>query len=302
MCDPEPRLPEAEQEIKSSRTLTQISDDKTFTCNRRLSVFIGGLILLWLATPALAQWINYPSAGAPRLPDGKPNLAAPAPRTADGHSDLSGIWGWEDNRPCPPDGCPDQKVGQEFINIGWSVKGGLPFQTWAAQLAKERLAANSKDDPQSHCLPRGALRIHTDGLLKKIVQTPGLLVILTERNAGYRQIFTDGRPLPEDPTPSWNGYSSGKWEGDTLVVHSNGFRDGIWLDASGSPMTEAARMLEKFRRSRYGTLEIEITVDDSKAYTKPWTVKLTQPLVADTELLDYICLENERDSRHFVAK
>ena len=302
MCDPEPRPPGAEQEIKSSRRLTQINADKTFTCNRRLSVFIGGLNLLCLATPALAQWINYPTAGAPRLPDGKPNLAAPAPRTTDGHPDLSGIWGWEDNRPCPPDGCPDQKVGQEFINIGWSVKGGLPFQTWAAQLAKERLAANSRDDPQSHCLPRGALRIHTDGLLKKIVQTPGLLVILTERNAGYRQIFTDGRPLPEDPTPSWNGYSSGKWEGDTLVVQSNGFRDGIWLDASGSPMTEAARMLEKFRRPRYGTLEIEITVDDSKAYTKPWTVKLTQPLVADTELLDYICLENERDSRHFVAK
>ena len=302
MCDRETRPPGAEQEIKSSRTLTQVNADKTFTCNRRLSVFIGGLILLWLATPALAQWINYPTAGVPRLPDGKPNLAAPAPRTAEGHPDLSGIWGWEDNRPCPPDGCPDQKVGQEFINIGWSVKGGLPFQTWAAQLAKERLAANSKDDPQSHCLPRGALRIHTDGLLKKIVQTSGLLVILTERNAGYRQIFTDGRPLPEDPTPSWNGYSSGKWEGDTLVVQSNGFRDGIWLDASGSPMTEAARMLEKFRRSRYGTLEIEITVDDPKAYMKPWTVKLTQPLVPDTELLDYICLENERDSRHFVAK
>ena len=144
--------------------------------------------------------------------------------------------------------------------------------------------------------------VRFDGLLKKIVQTPGLLVILTERNAGYRQIFTDGRPLPEDPTPSWNGYSSAKWEGDTLVVQSNGFRDGIWLDASGSPMTEAAKMTERFRRPRNGTLEIEITVDDAKAYTKPWTVKPTQPLVGDTELLDYICLENERDSRHFVAK
>ena len=267
----------------------------------KLSVAAGFAALL-LCLPVSAQWVNYPTAGIPRHPDGKPNLAAPAPRAADGKPDLSGIWGWEDNRPCPPDGCPDQKVGQEFINIGWSVKGGLPFQPWAAQLAKERLAANSKDDPQSHCLPRGALRIHTDGLLKKIVQTPGLLVVLTERNAGYRQIFTDGRPLPEDPTPSWNGYSSGKWEGDTLAIESNGFRGGIWLDASGSPMTEAAKMTERFRRPRFGTLEIEITVDDPKAYTKPWTVKLTQPLVADTELLDYICLENERDARHFVAK
>ena len=259
-------------------------------------------ILLFVAAPLSAQWITYPTAGVPRLPNGKPNLSAPTPRTDDGKPDLSGIWAWEDNRPCPPDGCPDQKVGQEFINIGWSVKGGLPFQPWAAALAKERNAANSKDDPQSYCLPRGALRIHTDGLLKKIVQTPGLLAILTERNAGYRQIFTDGRPLPEDPTPSWNGYSSGKWEGDTLVVQSNGFRDGMWLDASGTPMTEAARTVEKFRRPRYGTLEIEITVDDPKAYTAPWTVKLTQPLVVDTDLLDYICLENERDSRHFVAK
>jgi hypothetical protein len=258
--------------------------------------------LLGAAVPAAGQWLDYPTPNVPRLPNGKPNLSAPAPRSADGKPDLSGIWGWEDNRPCPPEGCTDIKVGQEFINIGWSVKGGLPFQPWAAQLAKQRMAANAKDDPQSHCLPRGALRIHTDGLLKKIIQTPGLLVILTERDAGYRQIFTDGRPLPVDPTPSWNGYSSGKWDGDTLVVESNGFRAGLWLDASGSPLTEAARSIEKFRRPNYGTLEIQITVDDPKAYTAPWTVKLTQPLLVDTDLLDYICLENEKDSRHFVSK
>jgi hypothetical protein len=238
----------------------------------------------------------------PRLPNGKPNLAAPAPRTADGKPDLSGIWGWEDNRPCPPDGCADQKIGQEFINIGWSLKGGLPYQPWAAELVKKRRAENSKDDPQSRCLPRGALRMHTDGLLKKFVQVPGLLMILHERNAGYRQIFTDGRPLPADPNPSWNGYSSGKWDGDTLVVQTTGFLDGGWLDSGGSPITESAQMTERFRRPNFGTLEIEITVDDPKAYTAPWTVKLKQPLVTDTELLDYICLENERDSKHFVAK
>ena len=249
-----------------------------------------------------AQWVNYPTPGVPRLPNGKPNLTAPAPRTSDGKPDLSGIWGWEHNRPCPPDGCPDQPVGQEFINIGWSLKGGLPYQPWAAELVKKRRAANSKDDPQSVCLPRGAMRINTDGLLKKIVQAPGLMLILTERNANYRQIFTDGRPLPVDPNPSWNGYSSGQWEGDTLVVHSNGFRDDMWLDTFGSPLTEAAKVTEKYRRPNYGSLEIEMTVDDPKAYTTPWTIKLNQPLVTDTELLDYICLENERDSRHFVAK
>lgn len=254
-----------------------------------------------LAAPVCAQWLNYPTAGIPRLPNGKPNLAAPPPRTADDKPDLSGIWAWEDNRACPPDGCPDAKIGQEFLNIGWSLKGGLPYQPWAADLVKARRAANAKDDPQSHCLPRGALRVLTDSMLKKMVQTPGLLVILSERDAAYRQIFTDGRPLPVDPAPSWNGYSSGKWEGDTLVVHTIGFRDGLWLDSAGSPMTEGAKMTEKFRRPKFGTLEIEITVDDPKAYTAPWTVKLTQPLVVDTDLLDYICLENERDSRHFVG-
>jgi len=263
---------------------------------------IAAIVTVAASRPAAAQWLNYRTAGIPRTANGRPDLNAPAPRTREGKPDFSGIWGWEDNRPCPPDGCPDQKVGQEFINIGWSLPGGLPYQPWAAQLVKKRSAENSKDDPQSRCLPRGGLRILTDGLFKKTIQTPGLLVILTERNAGYRQIFTDGRPLPEDPNPSWNGYSSGKWEGDALVVETVGFRDDLWLDASGSPLTSAAKVTERFRRPNFGRLEIEITVNDSKAYTKPWTVTLRQPLVTDTELLDYICLENERDVTHFVAK
>lgn len=257
---------------------------------------------LALCASASAQWINYPTAGVPRLRGGKPNLNAPAPRTGDGKPDLSGIWGWDHNRPCPPQGCDDQPIGQEFLNIGWSLKGGLPYQPWAAEAVKTHRARNSVDDPQTRCLPRGALRIFTDATLKRFVQTPGLLVILAERNATYRQIFTDNRPLPEDPTPSWNGYSSGKWEGDTLVVQSNGFRGDLWLDSGGSPLTEAARVIEKFRRTNFGNLQIEITVDDPKAYTRPWTIKLNQPLVVDTELLDYICLENEKDASHFVAK
>jgi hypothetical protein len=266
------------------------------------SLAAAAVILTAAFQPAAAQWLHYPTPGVPRSSAGKPNLAARAPRTPDGKPDLSGMWGWEDNRPCPAGGCPDQKVGQEFINIGWSLKDGLPYQPWAAELVKERQAQNSKDDPQSRCLPRGALRIHTDGLLKKFVQTPGLLLILTERNASYRQIFTDGRPLPVDPDPSWNGYSSGKWDGDTLVVQTIGFRDDMWLDAGGSPLTSAAKVTERFSRPSFGKLEIEITVDDPKAYTKPWTIQLNQPLVADTELLDYICLENERDTAHFVGR
>ena len=133
-----------------------------------------------------------------------------------------------------------------------------------------------------------------------MVQTPGLLLILNEYNKTYRQIFTDGRPLPTDPQPTWDGYSIGKWDGDTVVVETTGFRDGIWLDASGDPLTDAAKVTERFRRVNYGHLEIEFTVDDPKAYTKPWTVKLNQILALNTDLLDYICLENERDLRHLV--
>jgi hypothetical protein len=232
---------------------------------------------------AHGQWLKYPTPGIPRTKDGKPDLSGPAPRTPDGKPDLSGIWGRGGRVP-------------ELKDVPLRPE----VRALAVQISESQ---NNKDQPLAQCLPH--FMVHIAPLsLYKIVQTPGLIVILYESQGMPlpRQIFTDGRPLPDDPTPSWNGYSSGKWEGDTLVVQSNGFRDGIWLDASGSPMTEAARMLEKFRRPRYGTLEIEITVDDPKAYTAPWTVKLKQPLVVDTELLDYICLENERDARHFVAK
>jgi len=249
-----------------------------------------------------AQWLKYPTAGVPRTSEGRPDLSAPAPRTADGKPDLSGMWDIEHNRPCPPGGCADMQVGQEFVNIGWSLKGGLPYQPWASEARKARMEQNGKDDPSTHCLPRGAVKSHTSPLFRKIVQVPGLVVILSEANASYRQIFTDGRPLPEIEQPSFNGYSSGRWDGDTLVVQTIGFKDGLWLDRSGSPMTDAARMTEKFKRVSYGKLEIDITVDDPKAYTAPWTVTLNHFIVVDTELLDYICLENEKSLIHLVGK
>lgn len=255
-------------------------------------------LIFTLCTPAWPQWLNYPTAGVPRLPDGKPNLTSPTPRAADGKPDLSGVWGWELNMPCPPGGCLDAQLGKEFVNIGASLKGGLPYQPWAAALVKTRRDRLFRDDPGTRCLPRGAPRIYTDVMLKKILQLPGLVVILTERNASYRQIFTDGRPLPLDPTPSFNGYSSGKWVGDTLVVETMGFHDDLWLDSGGSPMTDAAKMTERIRRPNFGHLEIEMTVDDPKAYTAPWTVKINQPIVVDTDLLDFICLENEKDAPH----
>jgi hypothetical protein len=249
-----------------------------------------------------AQWLRYPTAGVPRTSAGTPDLDAPPPRTADGKPDLSGTWDVEHNRPCPPEGCADMPVGHEFINIGWSLPGGLPYRPWAAALAKKRTEELRKEDPTTFCLPIGIVRLHTMALLKKIIQVPGLLVILNEHNATYRQIFTDGRPLPADPNPSWVGYSSGSWEGDTLVVQTAGFRDGLWLDANGSPLTEGARVTERFRRVTYGKLEIDVTVDDVKAYTAPWTVKLNQFIALDTDLLDYICNENEKDVTHLIGR
>ena len=253
-------------------------------------------------SPLPAQWISYPTAGVPRTPDGAPDLSAACPRGPDGKPDLSGLWLTEPRRDATPNfpGC--EPTAEEFTNIGFSLKGGLPYQPWAADLVKVRRAELRLHDPLSYCLPVGPVRLHTWSTPRKVIQTPGLVVLLNELNASYRQIFTDGRPLPADPNPSWNGYSSGKWEGDTLVVQTSGFHDGIWLDRNGSPMTDAAKITERFRRPNYGTMEIELTVDDPKAYTAPWTIKLVHTLVLDTDLMDYICVENEKDFGHLVGK
>ncbi|HUI78980.1 MAG TPA: hypothetical protein VLY24_13725 [Bryobacteraceae bacterium] len=260
-------------------------------------------LALWLLTAAAplgAQWLNYPTPGIPRLPDGTPNLSAPVPRTADGKPDLSGLW--EPTGSSSSTFVGNSQRDPKFQDVSLEMKGGLPLQPWAAELVKARRAENNKDDPDTHCQPLGPIKMHLHPYPRKIIQTPGLLVILFERDTAYRQIFTDGRPLPEDPQPSFNGYSSGKWEGDQLVVKTNGIRDGTWLDVSGTPLTSAALVTERFRRPSFGRLEIDITVDDSKAYTKPWSIHVNQSLASDTELLEFVCLENERDIRHLVGK
>lgn len=261
------------------------------------------MILSALSAPLAAQWLQYTVPGIPRLADGKPNLAAPAPRSSDGHPDLSGIWRLR--RPCVADAfnpCSVDAGGQEFADIGASLPGGLPYQPWAAELVKKRRADFGRDDPVGRCKAAGALRLLTYPLYRKIIQTPAVTAILSERDVTYRQVFTDGRPLPEDPEPGWNGYSVGKWQGDALVVETVGLRDGTWLDRNGSPLTEAAKMTERFRRTNFGALDVDVTIDDSKAYTKPWTVRLHQVLVPDTELLDYYCNDNEKDTVHAVGK
>jgi hypothetical protein len=251
------------------------------------------------ASPLVAQWLKYPTAGVPRSPDGKPNLTAPTPRTREGKPDFSGMWLTADGFPCTqqtvgPQCGAELPMSRYGINMGAGLPGGLPYQPWAAEQVKHETEQNSKDDPHARCLPDTFVRLYGLPHMQKFVQVPGLLMMIYELNASYRQVFTDGRPLPADPQPSWNGYSSGKWEGDTLVVDSIGFRDGLWLDIVGSPMTDAAKVRERIRRPDYGHLEIEVTVDDSKAYTRPWTVTLKQAIVVDTELVDEICLENEK--------
>jgi hypothetical protein len=268
---------------------------------------------LALAVPVAAQWPPYPTRGVPRTSTGEPDLTAPPPRTPEGRPDLSGIWenlGWDQlssgvggagGAPGTNPAALNRRFGPAlFFDIGNGVEGGLPLQPWAAELKKQRMAAHSKDNPDAHCLPMGNMQFHTHPQPRKIIQTPDVLVILYEANGGIRQIFTDGRPLPDnDPQPWWYGYSVGRWEGDTLVVETRHFRDGGWLDVNGSPLTDAGRMIERFRRPAYGTLELEITVDDPKAYTRPWTVRFDQRLLVDTELIEFVCLENEKSTRYF---
>jgi len=247
------------------------------------------------------QWLKYPTDGLPRNKDGTLNRNAPAPRLADGHPDLSGLWHAADPNRCRGRGGQFVNCGVEIGgsplggNLGRNLPGGsLPYKPEVAKMVAARHADDSRDDPHVRCLPDNPPRTWTLPHLTKAIHTPKLLALLYEVNAMYRQIFIDGRPLPEDPTPGWNGYSTAHWEGDTLVVQSAGFRDNLWIDTGGSPMSDVAKMTEKIRRPNYGTLEIELTIDDPKNYTKPFTVTLTDNIEIDTELIDEFCLENEK--------
>jgi hypothetical protein len=265
---------------------------------------VGVVAIVSVTSSVSAQWPTYPKADAPRTADGKVRLDAPVPRTADGKPDLSGVWDTVRTGTgqviVGKDVPPLQRTSQ-FWNIGAGLDGDLPLQPWAFELRAQRVANHSRDNPDAHCLPIGLTQLHNHPQPRKIIQTPSVIVILYEANDGIRQIFTDGRPLPNnDPQPWWYGYSVGKWEGDTLVVETSNFRDGGWLDVNGAPLTDAAKMTERFRRLDYGTLEIEVTVDDPKAYTRPWTaVKIRQRLLPDDELIEFICAENEKSSKHF---
>jgi hypothetical protein len=246
------------------------------------------LAVQMLAIPAAGQWLKQPTPGIPRTPDGKADLNAPAPKSPNGKPDLTGMWQ-------PPGGYVDDIIKD-------LKPGEVSLQPWAAELYQHRRDNLNKEDPTGWCVVGGVPRSDVVPYPFRIYTLPGVTLILYEAVQSYRQIFTDGRALPKDPNPAWMGYSVGHWDGDTWVVETAGFNDHGWIDNWGLPNTEALRVTERFRRKDFGHMDLEITVDDSKAYTKPWTVNLPFRLLPDTELLEYICNENNKDVEHLVGK
>jgi hypothetical protein len=291
-------------DVKRHLALIPVPGGLESVCNKELimtnfpgavkRVILMGLVIVWAgwagAGIAEAQWEPYPWKNMPRTPDGKVDLNAPARRTADGKPDLSGFW------------MPQQAV-KHLMNLAADLKpDDVPLQPWAAELYKERIANNGKDHPGVRCLPSGIPEKNNipDGL--KVVQTPELLIFLYESRTIYRQVFMDGRPLPKNAQPTWMGYSIGRWEGDTLVIETIGQNGKTWLDMRGLPGTEQMKVTERYTRPSIGRINIDVTIDDPKAYTKPWTVTLNWRLVPDTDLIESICEENNKDPQHMVGK
>jgi hypothetical protein len=276
-----------------------------------------GILLAGAVSSAPAQWLNYRDPKTPRTRDGKPNLSAQAPRASDGRPDLSGVWQTE---PSPPEemarlfpgldkvvlvGDDPRTFSKYMLNVLADFKPeeapirpgtGVSFGPSAKSLAG--------DQPSSHCLPLGITMAEGIGspIPYKIVQTPGLIMVLYEADGMHRQIYTDGRKHPPDPDPTWLGYSIGKWEGDTLVVDTVGFNDKSWLDAFGHPHSEALHLTERFHRRDFGHMDLQITIEDPKMYTRPFTIRYNQRLLPDTDILETVCTENEKDRAHLGSR
>jgi hypothetical protein len=270
------------------------NDRERITEQGPLKIALTGMALVFLMAGSVSgQWLKIPLPGTPRTPDGRPDLTAPAPRTQQGQPDLSGIW----QRPRGATPGTASNTPNDGVANGVEVL----FQPWAEALYKARAENNGKGTPSERCLPHGITKAVSVPEPFKIVQTQELIVILHEEFNHYRQIFTDGRGVPENRNPTWLGYSRGKWDGDTLVVDTVGFVDETWLDFRGHPATDALHIIERIRRRDFGHLEIQFTIDDPKAYVKPWAVTMMFDLLPDTELIEHIC-ENETDAAHLVGK
>jgi hypothetical protein len=242
-------------------------------------------LLVAFSLPGTAQWLEHPTPGTPRTVDGAPDLDSPTPRLPDGSVDLSGVW---------------VAVTPRYIG---DLSGGqdVPFQPWAEELYEERRANLGRDDPEAQCLPQGVPKVNTLPYPFKIFNTPDAVVILYEMYYLHRQVFTDGRELPSEYiAPAWMGYSIGEWAGDEFVVTTSGFNDKMWMDTNGHPHTDQLVVTERFRRLNFGRMEIEVTIDDPGAYTAPWGVTMSHELLADTELLEFVC-EKNIDPEHLVG-
>jgi hypothetical protein len=273
------------------------------------TALVAGL-LVCTATTASAQWPEYPSRNVPRTADGEVDIQAPPPRTAEGRIDFTGIWqagggfggfgrrGRGGRGAAEPSDTPPVA---SFGEIGRGLEGGLPLTEWGREVKEQRMARSMQDNPDAHCLPMGHMQFHLHPQPRKMIQTEDVIVMLYEGNAGIRQIFLDGRPSPDNnPLPWWYGYSTGHWEGDELGVVTTHMKDDGWLDVNGSPFTSQGTITERFRRPNFGTLEIDVTIDDPIAYTEPFTVRVNQRIMVDTNLIEFVCIENEQSSEYFI--
>jgi hypothetical protein len=280
--------------------------------NNSISMIFAALAtLLAGATMLLAQWPERRTEG-PRTEAGELDLKAPAPKTRDEHPDLSGLWqpmrlnranaNGRGRGGRAPVRAPGEPPAAQFGDLGAGFEKGLPYTEWGRQTRDQRKANNSKDNPDAHCRPLGLMQLHTHPFEKKIVQGQGAIVIMYNANNDVRQILMNGQTLPEvgpELAPWWYGYSVGKWEGDTLVVTTVGFRDDVWLDVNGSPLTGTGKMVERFTRPNFGTLQIDVTIEDPKAYMEPFTVRVMQQLMPNTELFESVC--EDRDAGHYLG-
>src|SRR5499425_2539690 len=243
------------------------------------------LVLLWASASLSAQFLEYPTQGIPRTQDGKPNLSAPAPRLPDGKPDLSGVWN-------PPMGY--------LRDLAKDLKDPVPFKPAAKAIYDERAAGlRWREEPDANCLPQGVPKVLLAPAPWRVVQTPERIFFVHEAFNLWWQVFMDGREfVPSgDVMPAWHGYSTGKWDGDTLVVDSRGFNGKVWLDQLGKPSSEALHVTTRFRRKDVGHMDIQITIDDPEMYTKPWGANVEVTLQPNAELMEFICLENEKDTR-----
>ena len=262
-----------------------------------------GLAVLGACVSVEAQWLNQPMAGAPRTADGKVNMTGPVSRL-NGKPDLSGIWQVQGEPRAPGGlfGLGESINSRYFRDVLADFKPNeLPLTPAGAELRRQH-SLPTAFNPPLNCLPDGVPHGNLLPEPFKILHTPGVVVMLYEVETTFRQVFMDGRKVPTDPSPTWQGYSVGRWDGDTLVIDTAGFNDRSWLDARGTGHSEEMRVEERFSRRDYGHLDLTMTMTDPKTFTRPITFSVVLDLLPDTDVFEHYCIENERDAAHLPGR